>query len=65
MWVVQMKNFQFFSAKQLITPFPLSTQNDHLAANRQAEDPSEQSPGVPPEVHPAVLLKPSLTEGGT
>lgn len=40
------------------------TQNDHLATNRQAEGPTEQSPGVPPAVHPAVLLKVSLAEEG-
>ncbi|XP_054624878.1 alanine aminotransferase 2-like isoform X2 [Dunckerocampus dactyliophorus] len=30
--------------------------NDHPASCRQAEDPPEQSEGVPSEVHPAVLL---------
>lgn len=33
-----------------------SPQNDHLATDRQAEAPAEQSQGVPPEIHTAVFL---------
>lgn len=33
-----------------------SSQNDHLAAERQADDPAEQGQGVPPEIPAAVFL---------
>lgn len=42
---------------KLLLLFIFSIQNDHLATDRQAEGPAEQSPRVPPEIHPAVLLK--------
>lgn len=36
--------------------FVSSAQNDHPASEGQAEDPAEQSPGVPSEIHAAVFL---------
>lgn len=44
----------------LFTAFLLSlsaSQNDHLATDRQAEDPAGQSERIPSEIHTKILLK--------
>ena len=37
-------------------PLSSPSQNDHLATDRQADDPAEQSQRVPPELHTAVFI---------